>query len=606
MHREHTPQELSAIESRRLFELQSLDILDTPDEDRFDRITRLTAAFFQAPTALVSLVDHNRQWFKSRFGMEACETSRDIAVCHYAIEEEQFLVVNDLSRDPRFQENPFVTDQGMRFYAGAVLRSMSGYALGTLCILDTKPRDFSDKDVACLLQFAQLVERELNEGARLESWRNQLFQQTLFDPCSELPGRRLFLEQSRALMNRIQQAAMVVVRINNYAISALDLSLDEQTLLNREIADHIRSLFDNASVSGDLGDGRYCALIPITNPETESTDDPQHPRYLQELQAAFSQPFTLDGRSIIPTVGISLYPGDGENPEQLLIKADLARPKRALPGAVSFYCSETAALHQRAVDIETRLREATRNESLTLCYQPKYCLADGKICGVEALLRWHDPSLGRIGPDEFIPVAEKTGLILEITSWVMERAWQQLPQLRQYLKTDNIAVAINLSAQDLLKPAFPQWIERALRWHNLSGDSVVFEITESSLVEDIEQARQNMMALKKLGITFHIDDFGTGFSNLSQLHQLPLDALKVDKSFVNQLGESVDGDIVCRSIIALAKSLNLRVIAEGVENTVQLKTLTELGCDAVQGFLLARPMEARALERLPLALSDIA
>ncbi|WP_372988074.1 putative bifunctional diguanylate cyclase/phosphodiesterase [Marinobacter sp.] len=605
MHRGHTSQELSEIESRRLFELQSLDILDTPDEDRFDRITRLASAFFKAPTALVSLVDQNRQWFKSRVGMDACETSRNIAVCHYAIEEKRFLVVNDLSRDPRFHDNPFVKDQGMRFYAGAVLRSTSGYAVGTLCILDTKPREFSDQELDFLLQFAQLVERELNEGTRLESWRNQLFQQTLFDPCSELPGRRLFLEQSRALMSSIQQAAMVVVRINNYAISALDLSLEEQTLLNREIADHIRSLFDNASVSGDLGDGRYCALIAITNPETESTDNLQHQRYLQELQVAFSQPFTLDGRSIIPTVGISLYPGDGENPEQLLIKSDLARPKRALPGTVSFYCSETAALHQRSVDIETRLREATRNESLTLCYQPKYCLADGKICGVEALLRWHDPSLGRIGPDEFIPVAEKTGLIHEITSWVMERAWQQVPELRQYLKTENIAVAINLSAQDLLKPAFPEWVERALRWHNLSGDSVVFEITESSLVEDIEQAKQNMMALKKLGITFHIDDFGTGFSNLSQLHQLPLDALKVDKSFVNQLGESVDGDIVCRSIIALAKSLNLRVIAEGVENAVQLKTLTELGCDAVQGFLLARPMEARALERLPLALSDI-
>ncbi|KPQ27286.1 MAG: EAL domain protein [Marinobacter excellens HL-55] len=590
---------LSSEEDQRLFELHDLNLVDSPDEERFDRITKLAATFFRVPTSLISLVDRKRQWFKSRVGMAACSTPREIAICHHAIREDEFMVVNDLSLDPRFCDNPLVTDQQMRFYAGAVLRSVNGHALGTLCILDTRPREFSKEQLASLLEFARLAERELNEGSRLESWREHLLQQTLFDPCSKLPGRRFFLEQSRTLLTRMNAAAMVVIGIDDYALSALDLSREEQSKLNKQLADNIRAVFKDAKISGDLGDGRYCGLLPVDSPKAAQSISFQDG--VNNLQKAFSQPLQAGGRSIAPSVGISLYPKDGENPEQLLIKADLARPKRAAgqPAAVTMFSSEDIAEQQRSAIVESRLRGAIHNDSLSLFYQPKYCLASGSICGVEALLRWNDPVIGKIGPDEFIPIAEGTGLIQDITTWVIKRAWQQLPDLTRSLGVDVLTVAINLSASDLLRPGFPEWVEQSLRSQKISGQSIVFEITESSLVADIPQATKNMMALKALGITFHIDDFGTCYSNLNQLHQLPLDALKVDKSFVNQLGVLSNGDIVCKSIIALAKSLGLRVIAEGVETKEQLKTLTELGCTAVQGFLLGKPMDANELHNLP-------
>ena len=595
-------------ESQRLFDLYDLNILDTPGEERFDRLTSLAAKFFQAPTALISLIDRERQWFKSKLGMKASETPREVAVCHHAIKEHEFLVVNDLSLDARFCNNPLVTDQNMRFYAGAVLKSLNGHALGTLCIIDTKPRHFSETELASLLEFAKLAERELNEGARLEGWREHMLRQTLFDPCSKMPGRRFFLEQSRALLTGMDEAAIVVIGIDDYALSALNLSREEQSKLNKQIAAHIRVLFENASISGDLGDGRYCGLLPVNLPKDVTEGSIGFQDGINLLQESLSQPLQLAENRIIPTVGVSVYPKDGENPEQLLIKADLARPKRSTgqPGTVAVFSFENIAEQQRSAELESRLREATHNESLSLHYQPKYCLADGLICGVEALLRWNDPLLGKIGPDEFIPIAEEHGMIQDITTWVIDRALRQLPDLISAIDVGGLTMAINLSASDLLRQGFPEWVEQRLKSRNIAGQSIVFEITESSLVADIPMAQRNMLALKALGITFHIDDFGTGYSNLGQLHQLSLDALKVDKSFVNQLGVKSNGDIVCRSIIALAKSLGLKVVAEGVETPEQLKTLTDLECTAVQGFLLSKPISARDLLNVPTTISGVA
>lgn len=582
----------SEMELARLFDLSNLDILDTPQEERFDRITNLAARFFETPTALVSLVDQNRQWFKSKIGLEEPETPRSIAICHHAIREEAHLVVNDLSVDPRFKDNPLVKDKGMRFYAGAVLKSVNGNAVGTLCIIDNKPREFSDFDLDSLQKFAAMAEKELNESVRLEAWHKQLLQETLFDPCSKLPGRRLFLEHSRILMSRTHKAAVVVIGINDYALSAMDLSQSEAEQLQSQLAERINELFGDALVSGDLGDGRYCGLF-----EVESTSDAE-PQFtdlkgqVERLKKTFSQPLHTDQHNVLPTVGISLFPDDGMDPEQLLIKADLARPKniKADSRPIAIFSPDLVAEKRRSVELSARLRDAVANDSLELHYQPKYCLATSEICGVEALLRWKDPILGWIGPDEFIPIAESTGQIEELTRWVMERAWKDLPALRRLLGADDLTVAINLSAQDLLRPGFADWVQKGLDRHNVSGDSVVFEITESSLIENIGQTKRNMMSLKSLGVTFHIDDFGTGYSNLGQLHDLPLDALKVDKRFVSQLGVSTNGEIICKSIINLAKSLSLRVIAEGVETPEQFEALSRLECNAVQGFLMARPM----------------
>lgn len=585
--------ELPEKETGRLLDLYSLDILDTQPEERFDRITRLAAAFFAAPIALVSLVDRDRQWFKSNQGLPLQETTRDTAVCSHAIEERDILVIPDMAIDPRFSESPLVTEEGLRFYAGAILRSAKRQPLGTLCILDTVPRNFPRDKREQLLDFAQLAERELNEGTRLEQLKSELLQHALYDPNSGFATKRLFLEKVETCLSGADKAAMVILGIPDYRTATMDLSSGDQIRLKRELAQRVNRLFQSADVVGDLGDGRYSALF-LMEPDTSGTSGTRlRERGLQTLKREFSMPLSSSGGTFLPTIGISIYPDDGEEAMQLLTKAELARPRKSssLKDPMAVFSKYRAAEIKRASDIESRLRLAVDNGSLSLHYQPKFILGERVPQGYEALLRWNDPVLGFIGPDEFIPIAEKNGLIQTISSWVVEQALEDWPKICAFTGNPETTVAINVSANDLVRPGFSDWVAGSIRTRNISASAIIFEITESSLISDIDLTSKTMRELRKLGVNFHIDDFGTGFSNLNQLHQLPLDALKVDRSFVSQLGRSENGETVCRSIIGLAKSLGLKVIGEGVETRDQLQKLADLNCDAFQGFLFGRPAD---------------
>ncbi|GHD49914.1 EAL domain, c-di-GMP-specific phosphodiesterase class I (or its enzymatically inactive variant) [Marinobacter persicus] len=587
---------LNEQETRRLEDLYALDVLDTPPEERFDRITRLAKSIFGTPVALVSLLDRERQWFKSNQGLAVNETPRSIAICEHTVREASHLVIPNLSEDERFRDNPLVTeDPKLKFYAGAVLRSLNGHPLGTLCILDYVPRQFSNQQVAVLQQIAAMVERELNEGYRLQVWRQSLFEQILYQHDG-LPGERLFAERCERTLAHVSSAAMVVMGINEYDLSMLELPSDQQLLLDKELAHRVALLFETADHVATLGHGRYAALYVLDNQPATRTASRKHMRYVgaRALQKAFAEPLALDNRRLYPTVGVSMYPDNGQAVDQLLIKAELARPGKMARStrAVSFYDSKEEAQLQRSVMVENRLREAIANNRLRMNYQPKFDLASGQVSGLEALVRWHDAELGEISPAEFIPIAENTDIIRDLTDWVLAAVCHQYSEWRQQGVAEGVTVAVNLSADDLLRPNFLQWLRALLDHTGMPASALILEITEGSLIDNVELAAEHIREAKALGLSVHIDDFGTGYSSLSQLHRLPLDALKVDRSFVHEIGTRSTGEMVTTAIISLAKSLRLSVVAEGIETEDQLAELRKLGCDSVQGFLLSRPLEA--------------
>lgn len=344
-----------------------------------------------------------------------------------------------------------------------------------------------------------------------------------------------------------------------------------------------------------LGGDEFIVILPCLRGPAEAAG------VAERLIRALCEPMQFAGRSLVitPSVGIALYPQDGADAETLLRNADLAMydAKRKSPGTLAFFdaAMNAAALHRFA--IEDRLRGALERNEFSLHYQPQFDIRAGGISGIEALLRWTNGEFGAIPPDEFIPIAEETGLILPIGDWVLRRASQQAKAwLDEGLSVGRIAV--NVSGRQFALPDFPSQVAAILRETGVDPAMVELEITESVVMADEEWAERAIDQLKKLGVTLAIDDFGTGYSSLGRLRRFAVDRLKIDRSFVTSISDGSDDQAIAAAIIAMSRSLRIHVTAEGVENLPQLLFLQEHQCDDAQGFLLSKPLpaeEARAL-----------
>lgn len=297
------------------------------------------------------------------------------------------------------------------------------------------------------------------------------------------------------------------------------------------------------------------------------------------------------------SAGITLFPQDGRDPDTLLKNADLAlsRAKTEGSGTSLLYRHE---LHLRAIErnsIERDLRAAIRQGDLELFYQPKVDVASQRIAGAEALVRWRHPESGYIPPDVFIPVAEKSGFIGELTKWVMNEACRQVRHW-QDMGLTRVTVAVNVSAGDLRRPDLTDMIANTLVRHSVSPQYLELEVTESMVMQDVDMVIGTLRRLRSLGIGIGIDDFGTGYSSLAYLKRFPVQRLKIDRSFVSDLSSFGEGRVIPKVIIDLAHALGVKVVAEGVETAEQLHVLAELGCDEAQGYFLGRPMPCDEFE----------
>lgn len=447
--------------------------------------------------------------------------------------------------------------------------------------------------------------QDITERKRAEE---QIYNLAYFDSLTGLPNRLLFKEHlghALAHATRTQKLA---------AILFLDLDRFKQIndTLGHSIGDKLLQRVaeclvicvrkcdtigrgggdDVTSTVSRLGGDEFTVLLT----DIDTVQDAA--RVALRIISTVSQPFNLDGHEVIVTtsIGISLYPDDGKDVVTLIKNADTAMYHAKDQGRNNFQFynqSMNATAYERLV-LENHLRKALEREEFILHYQPQFDIKTGEIIGVEALIRWQHPDLGMVSPGVFIPLAEETGLIMQIDEWVLKtacaqnKAWQEsgLPF---------ITMAVNLSGQNFIRKNLFEVIARIIEDTRLDPSYLELELTESILMKNAKETASTLRALKEMGLHFSIDDFGTGYSSLSYLKRFPLDTLKIDQSFIREITTDSDNAAITTAIIAMAHSLKLRVVAEGVETEEQLAFVREHGCHAMQGFLYSRPLPAAEL-----------
>jgi diguanylate cyclase (GGDEF)-like protein/PAS domain S-box-containing protein len=412
---------------------------------------------------------------------------------------------------------------------------------------------------------------------------------------------------NRSLLNdRIAQAIGLARRAGRQvAVALLDLDHFKHIndayghsagdLLLREIAARLRACVRETDTVARLGGDEFVVVL------TDLAHSEDAERVAHKIIDAMAAPIRYDDRELFvgASIGMALYPRDGEHGEILLRNADIAmyRVKEHGRNSVRSFSPELADRALDRVDKEGALRRALERAEFLLHYQPKVDIVTRRIIGAEALVRWEQPGVGMTHPGEFIPLAEETGLILPIGAWVLREACRQQAAWRA-AGLPPLKIAINISARQFRQEDLPDLVAQTLADTGADPAGFIFELTESMVMHDVDSTLMILRALKEQGIALSLDDFGTGYSSLSYLRRFPIDEVKIDRSFINELHHNEDDAAIAAAVIAMARSLGLAVVAEGVEIDAQLAMLERLGCKEVQGYLLGRPMSAEAFARL--------
>ncbi|MEE4684703.1 EAL domain-containing protein [Pseudomonas alliivorans] len=440
-----------------------------------------------------------------------------------------------------------------------------------------------------------LASIERNTYLRHEA-ENNLQRMAQYDFLTGLPNRvQLQVSLDNILENAGRQqhrVAMLCVGLDDFKGINEQFSYQAGDQLLVALADRLRNHSGRLGALARLGGDQFALVQADIEEPYEAAELAQN--VLDELEA----PFMVDGHSIRlrATIGITLFPEDGDSPEKLLQKAEqtMTLAKARSRNRYQFYIASVDTEMRRRRELEKDLREALPRNQLYMVYQPQISYRDNQIVGVEALIRWQHPEHGLVPPDVFIPLAEQNGTIIALGEWVLDQACRQLREWHDQGFTD-LRMAVNLSTVQLHHAELPRVVNNLLQIYRLPPRSLELEVTETGLMEDITTAAQHLLSLRRSGALIAIDDFGTGYSSLSYLKSLPLDKIKIDKSFVQDLIDDDDDATIVRAIIQLGKSLGMQVIAEGVETVEQEAYVISEGCHEGQGYFYSKPLPAREL-----------
>jgi diguanylate cyclase (GGDEF)-like protein/PAS domain S-box-containing protein len=547
------------------------------------------------------LPDHDAFVFRVAHGLPGVGPSEMVPAGHgslsgYVVLTGAPAVVSDWDLETRFSRSRVLTDRGARSGLTVVIEGRDG-PFGALGFHSTSLREFKTGDV----DFVQALANVLGDVVERELTNDDIRHRALHDPLTGLPNRILFLD-------RLQQATERLRRHPDSLTAILALDLDSFKLVNDSLghkagdellaaaAPRLKQAVRSSDTVARFGGDEFGILLEDIDGEQGAID------MAQRVAATFTRPFVLDGDEhfVTTSIGIALA-GGGELAEDLVRDADAAMHRAKERGRARYELFDEG-MRGRAISrlrVENDLRRALERNELILHYQPLVSLRDRAIVSVEALVRWDHPDRGRIAPAEFIPVAEENGLIESIGRWVLDRACRQgAAWYRERPDAPPLSMSVNLSAAQVANRVLADTVATALRASGLDPACLALELTESVMVGDLDELTETLESLKALGVQLVLDDFGTGYSSLAYLSRLPLDVLKVDRSFVDGLGTEPRDTAITEAIIAMSHALSLQVVGEGAETERQIAELAELGCDFAQGFYFSRPVPADEITRL--------
>ncbi|MEB0047529.1 MULTISPECIES: EAL domain-containing protein [unclassified Pseudomonas] len=420
-----------------------------------------------------------------------------------------------------------------------------------------------------------------------------------YDSLTGLPNRNLFYT---TLQMGLTQASL-----SGWQLAVVTVDMDDFKNVNEtwghlmgdqmlaELGQRLSNCLNVTDTLGRMDGDEFAMILMIREGQADTL------KMVERIREVLRAPFQLGSQvtSMTASIGIALYPGDGDEAVSLIKHANTAmnRAKKVGRDTYRFYTAQMNVEVSAQLDMETALHEAVQQQAFELFYQPKICLESGRICGLEALLRWQRPGQPNISPAVFVPILENLGLITQVGRWVIARVCRQIGEW-QRAGVGSFEVAVNVSGDQMIEGDLLADIQQALSDHQVDPQWLEVELTESSLMENTSHTISRLQALRELGVKISIDDFGTGYSSLAYLRRFPIDKLKIDIAFIREVTSNPQDAAIARTIIELAHSLNLHVIAEGVETLEQLAFLRENGCDQVQGYFFSKPLPVGELEVL--------
>lgn len=577
------------LDPARLTALRDLGLLDAAPQEALTVVNRLASRVLGVPISALSLISWDRQVTAGQVGLDDDPPSDEAMVaplshsfCQHVVRADAQFAVEDAREHELVRDNGAIVDSRIIAYAGVPIR-LDGQCIGALCACDNKPRVWTDADLASLEDLSTLAVDALElQRARREGG--------LRDSLTGLPRRALFQER---VAEMLADAAG-----DGPATTLVGVDLMAFRLFNEawghDAGDQILASVSRRLRAVARDDDGACRLAGDEFLVALRSDEPAEVLVGQVGQALSIPPISVEGvDQPVAAELVAIEGAIGLDAAELIddVLATLAATK-AERNRGHVDTLEHGPAHEQLL-IRNRISGAEERGELHVHYQPLFDLSTGRIASLEALLRWDHPELGWVSPVDFIPIAERTGAIVPIGEWVLREACRDLAQWRELPNGDDLRVAVNVAPQQVRVPSFDAAVASALEAAELPASALALEITERTILEDRSVERKTIEALRERGVDLHLDDFGTGFSSLGYLTRFPLNVLKIDQLFVARLGVDAKATALVEGIVALADSLGLETVAEGIETEAQRNALTAMGCKQGQGFLFSRPVAAK-------------